>query len=147
MALWDICGQSCQQPLYNLFGGKVRERANYFYYLAQGTPAEIARQCRDGLARGFHVFYLKVGIDIEAEVEMVRALRETIGPKAKIRLDANGAWKVNEAVRNLARLDDYLIDFIEEPVCQEPDAGMHGVRSRTPEEACATEGLWPVADA
>src|SRR5438445_9876898 len=147
MALWDICGQSCQQPLYNLFGGKVRDQANYFYYLAQGTPAEIAGQCRDGLARGFHVFYLKVGIDIEAEVEMVRALRESAGPKAKIRLDANGAWKVNEAVRNLARLDRYLIDFIEQPVSQDPAAGMQEVRSRTPVAVCANEGLWTLEDA
>jgi glucarate dehydratase len=147
MALWDLCGKACGQPLYNLMGGKRRDQANYFYYLSRGTEAEIAHQCRDGLARGFHVFYLKVGIDIEAELAMVHAIRETVGPQAKIRLDANAAWKVNEAVRNLRRLDNYRIDFIEQPVSQDPLVNMQEVRARTPVAVCANEGLWTSEDA
>jgi len=147
MALWDLCGKACSQPLYNLFGGKVREQANYFYYLARGSATDLEAQCRDGLTRGFHVFYLKVGIDIEAELEMVRAVREAIGPRAKIRLDANGAWKVNEALRNLARLDEYGIDFIEQPVAPDPSTNMQEVRSRSPIGVCANEGLWTAQDA
>src|SRR6266849_6473219 len=102
MALWDICGKSCGQPLYNLFGGRVRESANYFYYLSWGTNEHIQAQCEDGLSKRFHVFYMKVGVNIEAELEMVRTIRVTIGPQAKIRLDANAAWNVNQALRNLA---------------------------------------------
>ncbi|MFN7997409.1 MAG: mandelate racemase/muconate lactonizing enzyme family protein [Bryobacteraceae bacterium] len=142
MALWDICGKACGQPLYNLFGGPVRSSANYFYYLSRGSAEELREQCRDGLARGFHVFYLKVGIDIEGEVEMVRVVRETIGPQRKIRLDANGAWTVNQAVRNLGRLDEYRIDFIEQPVKESPLTLMQEVRSRTPVALSANEGMW-----
>jgi L-alanine-DL-glutamate epimerase-like enolase superfamily enzyme len=147
MALWDICGKACGQPLYNLFGGKVRDRANYFYYLSQGPLEHVEAQCRDGVAKGFHVFYLKVGIHIDAELEMVRVVRETIGPKGKIRLDANGAWTVNEALRNLALLDRYGIDFIEQPVSQDPVTGMIEVRSRGAVAVSANEGLWTAADA
>jgi glucarate dehydratase len=147
MALWDICGKSCGQPLYNLFGGKVRERVNYFYYLARGSREELAAQCRDGLSRGYHVFYLKVGVDLAAELEMVQAVREAIGPRAKIRLDANTAWSVNEAVRNLALLDAWQIDFIEQPVTQDPVTNMQEVRARTPVAISANEGLWSVAEA
>jgi L-Ala-D/L-Glu epimerase len=147
MALWDLCGKACGQPLYNLLGGRLRERANYFYYLSRGTEADIARQCQDGLAMGYHVFYLKVGLDIEAELDMVRTIRQTAGPQAKIRLDANAAWKVNEAVRNLHRLDAYRIDFIEQPVSQDPLTNMQEVRARTPVGVCANEGLWTAEDA
>lgn len=147
MALWDICGRACNQPLYNLFGGRVRESANYFYYLARASADSLVAQCRDGLARGYHVFYLKVGIDIQAECEMVRAVRETIGPSARLRLDANAAWRVNEAVRNLALLDQYNIDFIEQPVSPDPVANMQEVRRRTPVAICANEGLWSAEDA
>ena len=147
MALWDICGKACGQPLYNLFGGKVRDSANYFYYLAQASRAELVEQCRDGMKRGFHVFYLKVGLDIETEVEMVRTVRETVGGRARIRLDANGAWNVNEAVRNLARLDVYGIDFIEQPVSPDPVTNMQEVRARTPVGICANEGMWTAEEA
>jgi glucarate dehydratase len=147
MALWDLCGKACGQPLYRLFGGKVRDRANYFYYLAQGSRDDLGAQCRQGLLQGFHVFYMKVGIDIEAEVEMVRWVREAVGPRCKLRLDANGAWKVNEALRNLARLDAYRIDFIEQPVSQDPVTNMRELRARTPVAVCANEGMWTTDDA
>jgi L-alanine-DL-glutamate epimerase-like enolase superfamily enzyme len=147
MALWDICGKICSQPLYNLFGGKVRNSASYFFYCSQGTPDHIVSQAREGVEKGFQVFYLKVGLNIEAELEMVRALRSTIGPAAKIRLDANGAWRVNEALRNLAKLDKYDIDFIEQPVTQDPVTNMQEVRSRCPIAISANEGLWTAADA
>jgi L-Ala-D/L-Glu epimerase len=147
MALWDICGKAAGLPLYQLFGGKVRERANYFFYCSQGSTDHIVEQAGEGVGKGFHVFYLKVGLDIEAELEMVRALRQTIGPKAKIRLDANGAWNVKEALRNLARLDAYQIDFIEQPVVQDPLANMQEVREHCSMAVSANEGLWTTEDA
>jgi L-alanine-DL-glutamate epimerase-like enolase superfamily enzyme len=147
MALWDLCGKASGEPLYNLFGGKVRESASYFYYCSQGSTEHIAEQALGGVKSGFQVFYLKVGLDIELELEMVRTLRETIGPQAKIRLDANGAWNVNEAVRNLARLDQYNIDFIEQPVVQDPLSNMQEVRSRCAMAVSANEGLWTSEDA
>ena len=78
---------------------------------------------------------------------MVRCVRQTVGARPKIRLDANGAWTVNEALRNLARLDAYRIDFIEQPVGPDPAAGMQEVRTRTPIAVCANEGLWTAEDA
>jgi len=147
MALWDICGKASNQPLYNLFGGKVRDSADYFYYLARGGAESLMAQCRDGVARGYRVFYLKVGLDIEAEYEMVRIVREAIGPGRRLRLDANGAWTVNEAVRNLDRLDEFHIDFIEQPVMPDPVANMQEVRARTRVAVCANEGMWTAEDA
>ncbi len=147
LALWDLCGKESGQPLYKLFGGKVRESASYFFYCSQGTPERISEQAREGVSKGFRVFYLKAGLNIDAEVEMVRTLRETIGAKAKIRLDANGAWKVNEALRNLERLDEYNIDFIEQPVVQDPPVNMREVRSRCRMAVSANEGTWTPEDA
>lgn len=147
MALWDICGKMTDQPLYNLLGGKMRSQVDYFCYLAQGDAANLQAQCTVGVGKGYTVFYLKVGIDIDAEVEMVKIIRKTIGPNRKIRIDANGVWTVKEALRNLARLDVHNIDFIEQPVAQDPIANMQEVRARAGVGIAANEGMWSVEDA
>jgi L-Ala-D/L-Glu epimerase len=147
MALWDICGQAAGQPLYNLLGGRVRDRVNYFYYLDWGSAEDLEAQCRDGLARGYGVFYIKVGKDIRRELEMVSAVRSALGPAPRLRLDANGAWTVAEAVRNLRALAEFDIDFIEQPVPPDPVANMREARERSGVRVCANEGLWSVEDA
>src|SRR4029078_1527240 len=96
-ALWDLCGKECGQPLYRLLGGALRDDVDYFYYLARGTPEEITRQAADGGRRGYTCFYLKVGLDEQSETEMLAALRSTIGPARKIRVDANQAWNIPQA--------------------------------------------------
>ena len=63
MALWDLCGKSCGQPVYRLLGGALRDVVDYFCYLHWGTPDNVAAQGRDGVGRGYSVFYLKVGRD------------------------------------------------------------------------------------
>jgi glucarate dehydratase len=146
MALWDLCGQACGQPLYNLFGGLRRRWVDYFCYLKQGPREDLVQQCRAGLEMGCQVFYLKVGLDFEHELQMVEAIRQTIGPARKIRIDANCAWSLNEALRYLAEFDRYHIDFVEAPVRSEPIRNMLEIRGRTPVTVCANEGLGRVSD-
>jgi glucarate dehydratase len=147
MALWDLCGKECGQPLYRLLGGQVRSSVNYFYYLDRGSPEEIRERGLKGIAAGYTVFYLKVGIEIQQELEMVRALRDAIGPDAKIRLDANGAWRVNEAIRNIESLNEFNIDFVEQPVEADPVSSMQEVRRRTLVALASNEGMWSAEDA
>jgi len=146
MALNDLCAKAAGQPLYNLFGGLRRGAVDYFCYLAYGSAEEVAVQAKDGVAAGYSVFYIKVGIDFASECEIIAALREAIGPDRKIRIDANGSWTVNEAIRNLAEFDRYRIDFAEQPVWPEPIQNMIEVRARQPVAICANEGLWRLCD-
>src|ERR671918_60053 len=63
MACWDIVGKVCGQPLVNLFGGRVRDEVDFFYYVSQKPPQEVAADGRRGSELGFRTFYLKVGAD------------------------------------------------------------------------------------
>jgi glucarate dehydratase len=147
MALWDLCGKDSKQPLYRLFGGAVRETVEYFYYLAVGTPEEVAAQCREGVERGYRCYYIKVGVDAAAEEAMLAAIRETIGRDGKIRIDANEAWTPAEAVRLLNRWNDrFGIDFAEAPVKANPPHLMQNLHGLTPVALCANEGLGSEVD-
>jgi len=148
MALWDLCGKACGQPLYRLFGGAMREEVDYFYYLERGDGEAIARQASDGVARGYSVFYLKVGLDAHAEAVMLDALRQTIGPERRIRIDANQAWGLAEARRRLADWHRaFDLDFVEAPVPIDPIEGFLDLNHPGLPALSVNEGLWREADA
>ena len=147
MALWDLCGRACGKPLWRLLGGLQQSEATYFYYLARGSRENLAAQVADGLGAGFEVFYLKVGVDDAADVAMVAAVREALGPEPRLRLDANGSWSLPHATRILHALAEYDIDFIEQPLREHPIEHMMELRRRIDMTICANEGLWSEADA
>jgi L-alanine-DL-glutamate epimerase-like enolase superfamily enzyme len=147
MALWDMCGRACGQPVWRLLGGLQQTEASYFYYLTRGSPESLAAEVEDGLRAGFEVFYLKVGVDDAEDLAMVAAVREALGPGPRLRLDANGAWSVPQALRNLRALAEHDIDFVEQPVRDHPVGQLGEIRARLPMAVCANEGMWSEADA
>jgi glucarate dehydratase len=147
-ALWDLCGKESGQPLYRMLGGAMREEVDYFYYMEWGTPAEIERQGRDGVKRGYRAYYIKAGVDERKEEEMLEALRGAIGPEGKIRIDVNQAWSIPQAARLLKRWNKkYDLDFAEAPVRIDPVENMLDLRARVDVALCVNEGLWREADA
>jgi L-alanine-DL-glutamate epimerase-like enolase superfamily enzyme len=142
MALWDLCGKAAGQPLCNLFGGPVRDVVDYFCYLHWDALEGLEAQCRDGVARGYRVFYLKVGVDEALDEQRLAVVRGTIGKSRKLRIDANQSWSPAEAVRLLTRWHEaFDLDFAEGPVPHHPVAVMRDLRLRVPVPLCADEGL------
>ena len=148
MALWDICGKAAGQPLYKLFGGALRDEVDYFYYLAWGDEASLRAQCRDGVSKGFSVYYFKAGVDYARERAMLEIVRDAVGPEAKLRVDPNQAWTFSEAVDRIAELHARVkLDFVEAPVMAARNENLLEVARRTGVPICANEGLWTEADA
>ncbi|MDE0613276.1 MAG: o-succinylbenzoate synthase [bacterium] len=92
------------------------------------------------VAAGFGTVKLKVGAsDLEGDVASVAAVRDAVGDDTRLRLDANGAWTAEEAVEALAQLEQYHIEYVEEPV-----AGMDAlaqVASQSPIPVAVDESL------
>jgi L-alanine-DL-glutamate epimerase-like enolase superfamily enzyme len=147
MALADLCGKAVGQPLWRLLGGALRTDVTYFSYLARGDDDELRAQVKAGLAAGYDVFYLKVGIDDREDEHMVATLRDALGPGPRLRIDANASWSVPQALRMLERLAEHGIDFVEQPVRETPRGQLGELRARSPIAVCANEGLWSEDDA
>lgn len=86
--------------------------------LATGASVEaIAASAAAAVASGHGTVKIKVGTHgMNGDLDRVSAVRSRIGPDVRLRLDANGAWGVPEALRHLDRLAEFDIEFLEEPV-------------------------------
>jgi o-succinylbenzoate synthase len=82
--------------------------------LTAGDPAAVVSAAERWAADGFSTFKLKLGSGDDAA--QVRAVREALGPRARIRVDANGTWDVERAKRILAELEPYEVELAEQPV-------------------------------
>lgn len=82
--------------------------------LVAGDPASVVSAAERWAADGFSTFKLKLGTGDDAA--QVRAAREGLGPRARIRVDANGAWDVETAKRTLSELEPYEVELAEQPV-------------------------------
>jgi o-succinylbenzoate synthase len=81
--------------------------------LPAGPPAEVAERAREGLRAGYACFKVKVGLPEDAE--RVAAVREAVGPWPALRVDANRAWSVEQAVACIRALEEYDLEFVEQP--------------------------------
>lgn len=82
--------------------------------LTAGDPATVVSAAESWAAEGFSTFKLKLGTGDDAA--QVRAVREALGPRARIRIDINGAWDVETAKRTLSELEPYEVELVEQPV-------------------------------
>jgi o-succinylbenzoate synthase len=81
--------------------------------LAGGPPEEVAERARAGLRAGYACFKLKVGLP--DDLDRVAAVREAVGPWPALRVDANGAWSVDEAVRAIRSIEEHDLELVEQP--------------------------------
>ncbi|HEX3608796.1 MAG TPA: mandelate racemase/muconate lactonizing enzyme family protein [Solirubrobacterales bacterium] len=82
--------------------------------LVAGEPEAVAGDALSWAEDGFASFKLKLGSG--EDVARVRAVREAVGPQARIRIDANAAWDVATAKRTLVELEELDVELAEQPV-------------------------------
>src|ERR1700744_6148501 len=82
--------------------------------LVTGAPKDVAAEAERWAADGFGTFKLKVGAG--EDVAQVRAVREALGDEAKIRLDANASWSLDQATEILSAVEPLGIELVEQPV-------------------------------
>ena len=80
------------------------------------TPEELAAHAADLVRQGFKVLYVKVGRGNDLDIAIAREIRKAVGPKVRLRLDANEAWDMLNARRMFEALKPFDPEFIEQPV-------------------------------
>lgn len=137
IALWDIRGKHFGAPVHRLMGGPMRTRVQAYatgtYRLDEGDPLDyVIDEVRQRVSEGFHGVKLKIGIDFEEDIALIKAARRAVGPEIRLMLDANHAYDATEAIALGRRVAGENIDWFEEPVVPEQLAAYREVRARQP---------------
>ena len=123
IALWDIIGKALNMPVYHVLGAfsdTLRVYAAGGYYEDGKGLKELAREMEGYVGEGFRAVKMKVGGEpMSVDVERVRAVRDAVGPKVDILIDANNKWNAYDAIRFGRKVEKYDPYWFEEPV--EPD--------------------------
>ena len=146
-ACHDLAGKGRGVPVWQLLGERCREQVDCTWVIglksAEATVAEaVARR-----AKGFHTFKIKVGEDDDEDLQKVKLVREALGPEAVIRLDANGAYEPDRALRVFERLQRYDLEMIEQPCPAGELAGAARIRRELGLKILADESVFSAADA
>ncbi|MDT3379789.1 galactonate dehydratase [Labrys neptuniae] len=127
-ALWDIKGRALGQPIHALLGGQCRDKIKVYSWIGGDRPADIARNAREAVARGFKAIKLNGSEEmqivdthdkIDRAVATIATVREAIGPHIGIGVDFHGRVHRPMAKVLAKELDPYKLLFIEEPVLSE----------------------------
>ena len=140
-ALWDLAGQREGSPLAALLAERPLARVAVNAVVGADAPDAAAEQARRAVAAGFTALKVKVGG--VGDVERLEAIRVEVGPTIVIRIDANGAWSVDQAIDALDALEPFGISFVEEPVSGIEQIEQLRARTATPiaiDESAAESG-------
>ncbi len=136
-ALWDIKARALGVPVWELLGGRVRERVEVYAWIHGDTPEACAEDALRRLEEGFRTVkftpfaFTGLGYSVaegkRAEAK-VRAVRDAVGDEIGIAIDAHGVLNPVNAMEMAKRLEPYGILFYEEPVHPENVDAMAEIR-------------------
>jgi L-alanine-DL-glutamate epimerase-like enolase superfamily enzyme len=127
MALWDVCGKVTGQPVYHLLGA-YRDSFETDLTVGIDTPQVMAEKARGVVQQGFKAVKIKVGEAPALDIERIKAVREAIGPKIQLRIDANQGWSPADCVHVLRAVAEQQLQVCEQPVLYWDWAGLRFIR-------------------
>ena len=117
VALYDIAGKAADMPVYELLGGKLRNSIPVCHSLGIMENDKAVSEAEQAVAEGIGAIKCKVGLDVKRDVDLVRRLREQLGPETILRVDANEGYRTpQEAINAAEEMEPYDVAFHEQPV-------------------------------
>jgi L-rhamnonate dehydratase len=139
IALWDLMGKATGQPVYNLLGGRTRERIRVYAsrLYANQDLERLGAETRAFVARGFTALKQRFGYGprdgvagMRKNLALLRTVRDAAGPDIEIAADCYMGWDVSYAIRMIRMIEDSGLDlsWVEEPVIPDDVHGYAEIR-------------------
>ena len=139
-ALWDIKGKYFNAPIYQLIGGKAKDKMKVYSWIGGDRPDDIGNAAKAAKEQGFtavkmnatdEMQYLDSYKKIERVLERVAALREAVGMELEVGIDFHGRLHKPMAKVLAKELEQYHPMFIEEPVLPENNEALKEIAQHT----------------
>ena len=143
VALLDVAARAAGSGVAEQLADGVSRSVAVNAVIGVEAPAQAAAQAVAAREGGFPCLKLKVGAapSRDEERRRVAAVREAMGPEMKLRIDANGAWGVEQAVRAIRELEEYDLEMVEQPVAAGDLPGLARVRAEVHVPIAADEAV------
>lgn len=145
-ALYDLMGKITGQPVYQLIGGKAHASLVMPQIISIKSPAEMAEDARRIVSEGFRNIKIKVGTDMDTDIERIRAVRNAMPKRVKLRVDANQGWDRITAVTVIEQTKDCLVEWYEQPVLAEDIMSLQEIRRVSHAKIMIDEGIHNASD-
>ena len=148
IALHDALGKATGKPVYELLGGKRRERIPMLRMIASSDVETDVAEALRSKDEGYLAFKVKVGTgDPLADAQRTRKVCEALGKGLLICSDANQGWSVEEALQYVRAVERSGLDFVEQPVMGHDLEGMAKIAAASSVAIGFDEGLHSLDDA
>lgn len=147
LAVLDLAGKHFDRSISEAIGEPRRAEFRYTGVLAADDLPAVDSQGQRLREFGFKTVKVKVTRDLEFNCTALQTVRQLFGDEASVRVDANGAWTAEEAIRHLTAMADYRLEGVEQPVAGDDLAGMAEVTAAGLAPVVADESLCSMADA
>jgi len=137
MAAWDIYGKMNKKPLHVLWNGDISKNPLTDYTIGIDTIEKMVVKMEE---KPWPIYKIKLGTD--NDVEIITELRKHTS--SVFRIDANAAWKADEALKKINAFKDLNVEFIEQPLAKDDWEGMKFLYENSPlpliaDESCVME--------
>jgi L-alanine-DL-glutamate epimerase-like enolase superfamily enzyme len=118
-------------PLAMLLGGISRSEVEVAACLGIQSYERAGEIARAYVEQGFSTLKTKAGSDMHEDLEMVRGVRDAVGMKLKLRIDPNRAYTREQAAELAKRVEEYELEYLEQPIPAEPLSDATWLRRQT----------------
>jgi len=147
MVLYDILGKEADMPLYKLLGG-YRDKIETSVTIGLNPVDVMVEKAKEFVSQGFNCLKVKCGMDPDQDIEVVLAIRNTVGSNVKIRLDANEGYTLEKALRVVETLERLGadIEILEQPTPAKYLYALKEVTAQCPVPIMADETAFTLRD-
>lgn len=146
-AIYDLQGKLAGLPVCHLLGGRITEAIPVAGAVGIDTIDNVLAEVERLLALGIRTIKFKVGRDVNRDIAVLRAVRESFGSELELRADANAGFTYADALRFVAGVSSCSLQYLEQPLPSHDVHGLARLRRRTPFPIAADESLFSLESA